>query len=93
MVDWWDIFLHSIVAVLFSASLGYGASVMRRQGKWYHKIGIASFAFAALFGIAIFWLAREQGQHGGAVGGLQSKLEWIVPALLSPLSFLLAFRR
>lgn len=87
VIDWWDITLHVAVAAIFAGALGHGAGVMLRQGRWYHKAGAISFALAAIIGISIFWISREQGQHGGHIGGLQSQLEWIVPALFAPVIF------
>ena len=86
-IDWLDIGLHVLGASLVAGILGHHAGMSLRTGRWYGVVGAVACAAAGILGVGIFWLSREQGQHGGNIGGIQSQLEWIMPAIAAPFMF------
>ena len=85
-IDWLDIGLHVLFAGLWAA----GAAVGFDQGRTYGRASgwiLAVLSVASLGAVLFFWPVRELDQHGGAWGGGQSQLEWIVPNFLAVLIF------
>lgn len=89
-MDWLDITLHTAPTVCVGALLGFFSAM----GLHYIALREATFMAGALFCVTVYaswlWLPRERAQHGGELGGKQSKLEAIVPLIAGPLSFLIA---
>ena len=77
-MDWRDIAYHSAPNFLVGGFLGWaGANALR----WETPMGIlvTLLLAAGLTGVLLYWFGRERHQHGGKLGGPQSKLEAIMP--------------
>ena len=88
-IDWLDIALHAVPAILWGAGAGWAAGLGRRYGGWTGT-GLAVLGLLSAFGGVWFWPIRELDQHGHNLGGFQSQLEWIVPSVLTALAFFAA---
>ena len=86
-MDWTDILEHAIPAAAVGIAFGFVAGF----GLNASAGGEVVFWFAsATFAVAIFclvWIRREQRQHGGHLGGRQSRLEAFVPVVAGFLSY------
>ena len=85
--DWTDILLHTgptaavAVAMGFMAAFGFHAPTSFEMWCWIiaSLIGLLAFSF--------LWTRRELRQHGGHMGGSQSWLEAIIPAMVGPIIY------
>lgn len=90
-IDWPDIAYHAAPAVAVSIGMGFGsATAFNTVPMPFAGVLMAFFTLAAL-GFAYIWTPREQKQHGGSLGGTQSKFEAFVPFLCGVLTYPPAF--
>lgn len=86
-IQWSDILFHTAptvavgIAMGFMAGFGLHAETPVEIILWVAAATIASVSFCFI------WPRREQRQHGGHMGGTQSKLEAFIPAIAGPVSF------
>lgn len=88
-IDWLDIILHAIPAILWGAAAGWAGGLGRRYGGVPGTV-LAVLAFLSAAGGALFWPIRELDQHGHDWGGIQSQLEWILPSALTLAAYAVA---
>lgn len=90
-MDWLDITLHSIPPFLvcgfmgFIGAFGYISPTNFEMTCW---IGTSLIGAGASM---LIWPRREQRQHGGHLGGVQSKLEGYVPIGIGSISYVASF--
>lgn len=77
-LDWKDILLHCAHAAPVGIAAGIMAALGRQQGGWFQPVSFV-LASAMLACEIVFWVLREKSQHGGKLGGVQSKWEAFVP--------------
>lgn len=86
-LDWLDIALHTIPAILWALAAGYAAGFGWAYGGAL-GMALAILALAAGLGGVLFWITREAEQHAHAIlSGRQSILEWAIPAIAQILAF------
>jgi hypothetical protein len=89
-MNWHDITLHTVPTFCIGALLGFSAA----GGINYLPPASGMFMAGVLFACTVYcswlWLPRERAQHGGQLGGKQSKFEAYVPLIAGPCAFTLS---
>jgi multisubunit Na+/H+ antiporter MnhB subunit len=90
-IKWSDIAYHTAPAVAVSLAMGFGsATALSSVSMPFAAVLMAAFTVAAM-SFAYIWTPREQKQHGGHLGGTQSRLEAFIPLVCGVLAYPLAF--
>lgn len=89
-IQWSEIIFHAIPAALVGIAFGFVAGFgLNSPSHGEMLFWVASSIFAVVI-FCLVWPRREQRQHGGGFGSLQSKLEAVVPAVAGPVLFVVS---
>lgn len=86
-IYWLDITLHTAPTIAVGIAMGFMAATALQVMRPLEGQAFAVLAGAAALAFSWIWIPREKSQHGGKLGGAQSKLEAFVPLLAGPIAF------
>ena len=79
MINWLDIAEHAAPTIAVGIACGFMAGFGLHAALWLEMIFWVSIATLFALAFSLLWPMRERRQHGGHLGGRQSKLEAFVP--------------
>jgi hypothetical protein len=88
-LDWPDILFHCAHAGAAGILAGVMMALGVQEGGQFILVAMAA-ATATMSASMLFWVLREKSQHGGKLGGLQSKLEAYAPLIVCLVLFFLS---
>lgn len=86
-IEWSEVAFHAVPTAMvgigfgFVAGFGLNSPTQGEMTFWLAAALLSAMVFSMV------WFRREQRQHDGHLGGLQSKLEAIVPAVTGMVMF------